>query len=206
MTTDELLDLATVIPVVVLDDADEAVPLARRLVADGMPVIEVTLRTAAALDAIAAIAAEVPDAVVGAGTILSPAQARDAIAAGAEFLVSPGATPALLDALADLPLLPGVATPSEVMALLERGITSAKFFPAEANGGVTALKALHGPFPQMRFCPTGGITAANAQDYLALPNVACVGGTWMLYPADSARRRPVTAHTENASASSTATP
>jgi 2-dehydro-3-deoxyphosphogluconate aldolase / (4S)-4-hydroxy-2-oxoglutarate aldolase len=182
MTAEELLDIAAVIPVVVLDDADEAVPLARRLVAQDMPVIEITLRTPAALDAIAAIAAEVPDAVVGAGTVLTPAHAREAIAAGAEFLVSPGATPALLDKLAGLPLLPGVATPSEVMALLERGITCAKFFPAEVNGGVKALKALRGPFPQMRFCPTGGITAATAQDYLALPNVACVGGTWMLEP------------------------
>jgi 2-dehydro-3-deoxyphosphogluconate aldolase / (4S)-4-hydroxy-2-oxoglutarate aldolase len=182
MTTEELLDLATVIPVVVLGDAGEAVPLARRLVAEDMRVIEITLRTPAALDAIAAIAAEVPDAIVGAGTVVSPAQARDAISAGAAFLVSPGATPGLLDALAGLPLLPGAATASEVMALLERGITNAKFFPAEASGGVAALKALHGPFPQMRFCPTGGIDAAKAQDYLALPNVACVGGTWMLKP------------------------
>jgi 2-dehydro-3-deoxyphosphogluconate aldolase/(4S)-4-hydroxy-2-oxoglutarate aldolase len=182
MTTEELLDLAPVIPVVVLDDADLAVPLARTLVAAGLPAIEITLRTAAALEAIANVAVDVPDAVVGAGTVLSPAHARAALDAGAEFLVSPGATPALLDRLAGMPLLAGAVTASEVMALLERGITAAKFFPAEASGGVRALKALAGPFPQMRFCPTGGIDAAKAPDYLALPNVACVGGSWMLPP------------------------
>jgi 2-dehydro-3-deoxyphosphogluconate aldolase/(4S)-4-hydroxy-2-oxoglutarate aldolase len=180
MTADELLDLGPVIPVVVLDDADAAVPLARTLVDAGMRAIEITLRTPAALEAIANVAAEVPDAVVGAGTVLSPAQAQDALGAGAQFLVSPGATPALLDRLAGMPLLAGAVTASEVMALLERGITAAKFFPAESSGGVRALKALAGPFPQMRFCPTGGIDAAKAPDYLALPNVACVGGSWML--------------------------
>ena len=180
MTIDELLDLAPVIPVVVLEDAGAAVPLARTLVDAGMRAIEITLRTPAALEAIANVAADVPDAVVGAGTVLSPAQAQDALSAGAEFLVSPGATPALLDRLAGMPLLAGAVTASEVMALLERGITAAKFFPAEPSGGVRALKALAGPFPQMRFCPTGGIDAAKAPEYLALPNVACVGGTWML--------------------------
>jgi 2-dehydro-3-deoxyphosphogluconate aldolase/(4S)-4-hydroxy-2-oxoglutarate aldolase len=182
MTAEALLDLAPVIPVVVLDDADLAVPLARTLVDAGLPAIEITLRTEAALEAIANVAADVPDAVVGAGTVLSPAQARAALDAGARFLVSPGATPALLDRLAGMPLLAGAVTASEVMALLERGITAAKFFPAEASGGVKALKALAGPFPQMRFCPTGGIDAAKAPDYLALPNVACVGGSWMLPP------------------------
>ncbi|WP_028058922.1 bifunctional 4-hydroxy-2-oxoglutarate aldolase/2-dehydro-3-deoxy-phosphogluconate aldolase [Candidatus Solirubrobacter pratensis] len=182
MTADELLDLGPVIPVVVLEDAGAAVPLARTLVDAGMRAIEITLRTPAALEAIANVAADVPDAVVGAGTVLSPAQAQDALAAGAQFLVAPGSTPALLDRLAGMPLLPGAVTASEVMALLERGITWAKFFPAESSGGVRALKALAGPFPQMRFCPTGGIDAAKAKDYLALPNVACVGGSWMLPP------------------------
>ena len=178
MTADDILDLATVIPVVVIDDADEAVPLARELVAAGMPAIEITLRTPAAIEAIANVASDVPEARVGAGTVLTPRQGEDALAAGAGFLVSPGATPALLDA--GLPLLAGVATPSDVMALLERGITAAKFFPAEASGGVAALRAFAGPFPQVRFCPTGGIDAAKAPAYLALPNVACVGGSWML--------------------------
>jgi 2-dehydro-3-deoxyphosphogluconate aldolase/(4S)-4-hydroxy-2-oxoglutarate aldolase len=203
MTIDELFELTDVIPVVVLDDAEQAVPLARELVAAGTPAIEITLRTPAALDAIERIAAEVPDARVGAGTVISPTQGRAALAAGAQFLVSPGATPALLDGLADAPLLPGAATASEVMALLERGITKAKFFPAEASGGVGALRALAGPFPQMRFCPTGGITAASAPDYLALPNVACVGGSWMIpQPADSAR----TPQAANAATSAGATP
>ena len=203
MTIDELFELTDVIPVVVLDDAEQAVPLARELVAAGTPAIEITLRTPAALDAIERIAAEVPDARVGAGTVISPTQGRAALAAGAQFLVSPGATPALLDGLAGAPLLPGAATASEVMALLERGITKAKFFPAEASGGVGALRALAGPFPQMRFCPTGGITAASAPDYLALPNVACVGGSWMIpRPADSAR----TPQAANAATSAGATP
>jgi 2-dehydro-3-deoxyphosphogluconate aldolase/(4S)-4-hydroxy-2-oxoglutarate aldolase len=161
------------------------VPLARTLVDAGLPAIELTLRTPAALEAIERIASEVPDAWVGAGTVMTARQADDALAAGAQFLVSPGATPRLLDALedSDVPFLAGTATASEVMALLERGITTAKFFPAEASGGVPALRALAGPFPQMRFCPTGGIDAGNAPSYLALANVACVGGSWMLPPA-----------------------
>jgi 2-dehydro-3-deoxyphosphogluconate aldolase/(4S)-4-hydroxy-2-oxoglutarate aldolase len=184
MTIDVLLELAPVIPVVVLDDARLAVPLARTLTAAGLPAIEITLRTPAALEAIERIASDVPEAWVGAGTVVSPEQAGDALAAGAQFLVSPGSTPALLDALedGDVPFLAGAVTASEVMVLLERGITAAKFFPAEASGGVPALRALAGPFPQMRFCPTGGIDAAKAHDYLALPNVACVGGSWMLPP------------------------
>ncbi len=185
MTADEILDLATVIPVVVIDDADEAVPLARGLVAAGMPAIEITLRTPAALTAIANVATDVPQAHVGAGTVLNPDQGERALGHGAEFLVSPGATRALLDA--GLPLLPGVATASEILALLERGISAAKFFPAEASGGVDALRAFAGPFPQVRFCPTGGIDAAKAPDYLALPNVACVGGSWMLREPSSTR-------------------
>lgn len=181
MTIDDVLALAPVMPVVVVEDAAEAVSIARALVAQGLPAIEITLRTDAALDAIERVAAEVEGAVVGAGTIVNAAQAADAVAAGARFLVSPGVTPYLLDALeaSRVPFLPGVATASDIVALLERGITRAKLFPAEVAGGVAALAAFAGPFPQMRFCPTGGITAESAPDYLALPNVACVGGSWM---------------------------
>lgn len=179
-----VLDLAPVVPVVVLDDAADAVPLARALVAGGLPAIEVTLRTPAALDAIRAIADGVPQAVVGAGTVVSAAGVADAVAAGARFLVSPGWTGGLLDAMtaSGVPFLPGVATASEVVALLERGIREMKFFPAEAAGGTAYLKSLAGPLPAARFCPTGGISLASAPEYLALPNVGCVGGTWMLPP------------------------
>ncbi|MFD9886801.1 bifunctional 4-hydroxy-2-oxoglutarate aldolase/2-dehydro-3-deoxy-phosphogluconate aldolase [Streptomyces alboflavus] len=179
-----VLDLAPVIPVVVIDDPTDALPLARALVAGGLPAIEVTLRTPAALDAIRAIADGVPDAVVGAGTIVSPENVTAAADAGARFLVSPGWTPTLLDAMAasGLPYLPGVSTTSEVVALLERGVTEMKFFPAEAAGGTPYLKSLGGPLPQARFCPTGGISATSAPTYLALPNVGCVGGSWMLPP------------------------
>jgi 2-dehydro-3-deoxyphosphogluconate aldolase/(4S)-4-hydroxy-2-oxoglutarate aldolase len=185
LTTDDLLSLAPVIPVVVLDDAAAAVPLARALVAGGLPAIEVTLRTTAALEAIERIAADVPEAIVGAGTVVGDAQCEAALAAGARFLVSPGATPALLDALqaGGTPFLAGTATASDVVALLERGITAAKLFPAEVIGGVDLLRAFAGPFGQMRFCPTGGIDAERAPRYLALPNVACVGGSWMAPPA-----------------------
>ncbi|MEU2247253.1 bifunctional 4-hydroxy-2-oxoglutarate aldolase/2-dehydro-3-deoxy-phosphogluconate aldolase [Streptomyces sp. NPDC019224] len=182
--TSSVLDLAPVVPVVVLEDAADAVPLARALVGGGLPAIEVTLRTAAALDAIRAVAAEVPDAVVGAGTVISARDVADTVAAGARFLVSPGWTDALLDAMkgSGLPFLPGVSTASEVVALLERGVTEMKFFPAEAAGGTACLKALSAPLPQARFCPTGGISAASAPSYLALPNVGCVGGSWMVPP------------------------
>lgn len=177
-----VLDLAPVMPVVVLENANDAVPLARALVAGGLPAIEVTLRTPAALSAIRAIADEVPEAVVGAGTVVTPKNAAEAVAAGARFLVSPGATPALLDAMeaSGAPFLPGVSTASEAMALLEREVNEMKFFPAEASGGAAALKALAGPLPQARFCPTGGITLATAATYLALANVGCVGGSWMV--------------------------
>ncbi|XVQ82376.1 bifunctional 4-hydroxy-2-oxoglutarate aldolase/2-dehydro-3-deoxy-phosphogluconate aldolase [Microbispora siamensis] len=176
-----LLDLAPVVPVVVLDDAESAVPLARALVAGGLPVIEVTLRTSAALDAIRRIAAEVPEAVVGAGTVRSPEDVEAAIGAGARFLVSPGTTPGLLAAMlaAGVPFLPGVATATEAMTLAERGVRELKFFPAEPAGGVAYLKSLSGPLPDVRFCPTGGITPSNAPAYLALPNVGCVGGSWL---------------------------
>jgi 2-dehydro-3-deoxyphosphogluconate aldolase/(4S)-4-hydroxy-2-oxoglutarate aldolase len=179
------VDLAPVIPVVVIDDPGTAVPVARALVAGGLPAIEVTLRTPTALRSIERIAAEVPGAVVGAGTVLTSDQAQAAVRAGASFLVSPGATPRLLDAMADsgVPYLPGAATASEVMALVERGISEVKFFPAQAAGGAPYLKSLAGPLPQVRFCPTGGIDAPAASAYLALPNVACVGGSW-LTPSD----------------------
>ncbi|MFG2497352.1 bifunctional 4-hydroxy-2-oxoglutarate aldolase/2-dehydro-3-deoxy-phosphogluconate aldolase [Streptomyces sp. NPDC048441] len=187
MTTPaSVLDLAPVVPVVVVEDIADAVPLARALVAGGLPAIEVTLRTPAALDAIRAIAAEVPDAVVGAGTVISPQNVADSVDAGARFLVSPGWTDTLLDAMkaSGVPFLPGVSTTSEVVALLERGVYEMKFFPAEAAGGTAYLKSLGGPLPQARFCPTGGIGLTSAPSYLALKNVGCVGGSWML-PADA---------------------
>ncbi|MFF4412201.1 bifunctional 4-hydroxy-2-oxoglutarate aldolase/2-dehydro-3-deoxy-phosphogluconate aldolase [Streptosporangium sp. NPDC001559] len=181
-----LLDIAPVIPVVVIDDPETAVPMARALVRGGLPVIEVTLRTEGALEAVERIAAEVPEAVIGAGTIRTGADVDAAVKAGARFLVSPGSTPSLLDAMRDsgVPFLPGVATASEVLALAERGLTEMKFFPAEAAGGLPYLKALAGPLAEVRFCPTGGIKPATAATYLALPNVGCVGGSW-LTPADA---------------------
>ncbi|MCP3424231.1 bifunctional 4-hydroxy-2-oxoglutarate aldolase/2-dehydro-3-deoxy-phosphogluconate aldolase [Nocardioides pinisoli] len=184
--SDSLLSLVPVVPVVVLDDLDHAVPVARALVAGGLPVIELTLRTPVALDAIAAISAEVPDILVGAGTITSPELVSRAVRAGAQFLVSPGTTPALLREMAGsgVPFLPGTATVSEAMAVLEAGLSEMKFFPAEASGGAAYLKSLASPLPAARFCPTGGITAATAPSYLSLPNVGCVGGSW-LTPADA---------------------
>ncbi|MET7380494.1 bifunctional 4-hydroxy-2-oxoglutarate aldolase/2-dehydro-3-deoxy-phosphogluconate aldolase [Streptomyces sp. NPDC005526] len=185
-----VLDLAPVVPVVVLDDAADAVPLARALVAGGLPAIEVTLRTPGALDGIRAVAGAVPEAVVGAGTVISPGQVPDCVAAGARFLVSPGWTDALLEAMraSGVPFLPGVSTTTEVVALLERGVREMKFFPAQAAGGTAYLKSLSGPLPQARFCPTGGIGPDTAPAYLALPNVGCVGGSWMLPPDAVAAR------------------
>ncbi|SDO23841.1 2-dehydro-3-deoxyphosphogluconate aldolase / (4S)-4-hydroxy-2-oxoglutarate aldolase [Streptomyces sp. cf386] len=185
-----VLDLAPVVPVVVIEDVSDAVPLARALVTGGLPAIEVTLRTPAALDAIRAIAAEVPEAVVGAGTVITPEQVTASVTAGARFLVSPGWTDVLLEAMrvSGVPFLPGVSTTSEVVGLLERGVTEMKFFPAQAAGGTAYLKSLAGPLPQARFCPTGGIGPGNAPEYLSLPNVRCVGGTWML-PADAIAAR-----------------
>ena len=176
-----LLETVPVMPVVVVDSLDQAVPVARALVAGGLPAIELTLRTPVALDAIRAIAAEVPEILVGAGTVTTPEQARLAAAAGARFLVSPGLTPSLLAAMQDtgLPFLPGTATVSEVLTALEAGCTELKFFPAEASGGAAYLKAIASPVPAARFCPTGGITLASAPSYLALPNVGCVGGSWL---------------------------
>ncbi|MFT6537840.1 MAG: 2-dehydro-3-deoxyphosphogluconate aldolase/(4S)-4-hydroxy-2-oxoglutarate aldolase [Loktanella salsilacus] len=176
----DLCLLAPVVPVLVLDDASLAADLARALMAGGLPALEVTLRTPAALDAIREMAA-IPGGVVGAGTLLTPKDVENAKAAGAKFGVSPGATDLILDACEanDLPLLPGVATASEAMRLLERGYTVQKFFPSEANGGAAALKAIGAPIPQVKFCPTGGVTLKNAPDYLALSNTLCVGGSWV---------------------------
>jgi len=170
-----------VIPVVLVDEARSAVPLARALLAGGITVIEVTLRTTAAIDAIRAIAAEVGDITVGAGTVLDPAQLDAARLAGARFAVSPGTSPRLLDAAAGHPLalLPGAASVSESMTLLERGYARQKFFPAGAAGGAAFLAALASPLPQVSFCPTGGVTPDNAPGYLELANVACVGGSWI---------------------------
>ncbi|MCW2639876.1 MAG: keto-deoxy-phosphogluconate aldolase [Dactylosporangium sp.] len=181
LTSAALLDLSPVIPVVVLDDADRAVPLAQALLGGGIPIIEITLRTPAALAAITAIAEHVPDMIVGAGTITSPTHVDKAIAAGAQFLVSPGTTETLLDAMADtgVPYLPGIATVSEALRVLERGQREMKLFPAEACGGRTFLQSLASPLPDARFCPTGGITPDTAPLYRALPNVGCVGGTWL---------------------------
>jgi 2-dehydro-3-deoxyphosphogluconate aldolase/(4S)-4-hydroxy-2-oxoglutarate aldolase len=176
-----LLAGTPVVPVLVIEEVSAAVPLGRALVAGGLPVLEITLRTPTALDVIRAIAGEVEGAVVGAGTVLSAAQYRDAAGAGARFVVSPGATAAVLDAAAasTVPLLPGAATASEVMRLLEQGYVFLKFFPAAPAGGVAYLKALAAPLPEARFCPTGGIDAASAKDYLNLSNVVCVGGSWV---------------------------
>ncbi len=179
---EQILRAAPVVPVVIIDDAANAVPLARALVAGGLPAIEITLRTAAGLEAIRAIAAEVEGAIPGVGTVMEPAQYTAAAKAGARFAVSPGATPRLLDAAAECGIapLPGIATVSEAMALIERGYSFAKFFPAEAAGGAAFLSSIASPLPQLRFCPTGGITPESAPRYLKLPNVVCVGGSWMV--------------------------
>lgn len=178
--TEKTCRLAPVVPVLVVDDADIAAALAKALVAGGLPALEVTLRTPAALDVIREMAT-VAGGVVGAGTLLTAKDVEDAKAAGATFGVSPGATDRLLDACEanDLPLLPGAATATEAMRLLERGYTVQKFFPAEANGGAPALKAIGAPIPQVKFCPTGGVSLKNAHDYLSLGNTLCVGGSWV---------------------------
>jgi 2-dehydro-3-deoxyphosphogluconate aldolase / (4S)-4-hydroxy-2-oxoglutarate aldolase len=181
MTIDDILQAGPVMPVVVIDEAARAVPLARALVAGGIRAIEITLRTGAALDAIQAIARDVPYAIPGVGTALTAADVLAALEAGAKFIVSPGATPALTEAAlgSGLPFLPGIATASELMVGMAAGLSAFKFFPAAQAGGVEGLKALAGPFPNVRFCPTGGVSAANAAAYLALANVACVGGSWI---------------------------
>jgi len=198
MTFGELLDppagqpdapMAPVIPVIVLDDPRHAVPLARACVAGGITLLEVTLRTPAAFEAIRRIATEVPEARVGAGTVVALPDLARVAAAGARFVVTPGLDRALVAAARNLgmPMMPGVMTPSEVMAALGEGLTVLKFFPAQAAGGVGMLRALAGPFPTVRFCPTGGVDARNAPEYLALPNVVAVGGSWLTPAAAIAR-------------------
>jgi 2-dehydro-3-deoxyphosphogluconate aldolase/(4S)-4-hydroxy-2-oxoglutarate aldolase len=183
---DALLARAPVVPVLVIERVDDAIPLARALVGAGLPVLEVTMRTAAALDVIRRLVADVPEATVGAGTVLDATMLQAVTDAGAAFAIAPGATDALYDAAdaSALPFLPGIATASELMRGLERGHRRFKFFPAEAAGGVAALRAFAGPFPQVRFCPTGGIDAQRAPAYLRLSNVITVGGSWMV-PADA---------------------
>lgn len=182
--TEILLDLLAgqpVIPVIRIENAKDAVPLARALAAGGLRAIEITLRTGDALESIRRVASEVPEAIVGAGTILSPKQFEEACAAGSRFIVSPGLTQNLIAAAADspVPLLPGAITPGEIMTARDAGIDFLKFFPAEQAGGASFLKSLASPIPDIRFCPTGGITASNARDYLGLPNVVCIGGSWV---------------------------
>jgi 2-dehydro-3-deoxyphosphogluconate aldolase/(4S)-4-hydroxy-2-oxoglutarate aldolase len=181
-----LLGSARVIPVLTIERVADAVPLARALVAGGVRVLEMTLRTAAGIDAARAIIAEVPDAIVGIGTVLNARDLARSASVGARFAVSPGATPELLDAAAasELPFMPGIATASELMQALARGFDLVKFFPAEQSGGMPALRALAGPFPQARFCPTGGISESNAATWLAEPNVLVVGGSWLCPVAD----------------------
>lgn len=181
MNIHDILRASPVMPVLVIESVDHAVPLARALVAGGIRTLEVTLRTPAALDAIRAMRAAVPDAIVGAGTINSVEDLAAAQAAGVQFGVSPGATPALRAAVraSGLPFLPGVMTPSDVLSAMAHGFDAMKFFPAEAAGGMPMLKSFAGPFANIRFCPTGGIDLAKAREYLKLPNVACVGGSWL---------------------------
>lgn len=176
-----IMQAATVIPVLVVEDPKHAVPMAQALVRGGLPTIEITLRTERALEAIAAVSKEVEGALVGAGTVLTGKQYDAAVKAGSTFIVSPGATDSLIDAAADyeVPLLPGAATSSEVMRLLERGYERLKFFPAEQAGGAGYLKSLSSPLAAAKFCPTGGVTIENALTYLKLPNVLCVGGSWI---------------------------
>lgn len=183
-----ILKRAPVIPVLTVHGPDEAVPLAQALVEGGLPVLEITLRTEGALKAIEAIARAVPDAIIGAGTVLTASQVEEAKSAGSRFLVSPGSTVKLAEAAthARVPLLPGVATASEAMAMAELGFHILKFFPAEPAGGVAYLKSLSAPLPHLLFCPTGGIDEAKAKSYLALPHVVCVGGSWVT-PADAVK-------------------
>lgn len=181
-SAESILTAGPVVPVIVINKLEHAVPLAKALVAGGVRVLEVTLRTACAIDAIRAIAKEVPEAIVGAGTVTNAQQLSEATAAGAQFIISPGLTEPLLKAAVagNVPLIPGIATVSELMLGMEYGLREFKFFPAEANGGVKALQAIAGPFSQIRFCPTGGISPKNYRDYLALKSVLCIGGSWLV--------------------------
>ncbi len=183
---EQILTSGPIVPVIVVDRLEQAVPLAKALVAGGVRVLEVTLRTDCAIEAIRAIARQVPEAIVGAGTVINAEQLQQVTEAGAQFAISPGLTEPLLAAAVagSIPLIPGISTVSELMCGLSYGLSEFKFFPAEANGGVRALKAIAGPFPQVRFCPTGGISPANYRDYLALESVLCIGGSWLI-PTDA---------------------
>jgi 2-dehydro-3-deoxyphosphogluconate aldolase / (4S)-4-hydroxy-2-oxoglutarate aldolase len=187
---DVLFAQGPVVPVIVIKDLADAVPMAKALVAGGIKVLEVTLRTPVAMDAIRLLATEVPDAIVGAGTVTTAKQLEEVIAAGARFAISPGSTRELLQAGKDssIPLIPGIASISELMEGTAVGYTHFKFFPAEAAGGVKTLKSIHGPFSDIRFCPTGGINEKNFKEYLALPNVRCVGGSWIV-PDDAIKNK-----------------
>ncbi|MDD5229581.1 MAG: bifunctional 4-hydroxy-2-oxoglutarate aldolase/2-dehydro-3-deoxy-phosphogluconate aldolase [Methylococcales bacterium] len=186
----DVLNASPVMPVMVIQDLENAIPLAKALVAGGIRVLEITLRTAVALEAIRQISQEVPEAIVGAGTILTPEQLKAAEDAGAVFAISPGLTPTLLAAAqkSAIALIPGISSLSELMLGMEYGLDHFKFFPAENAGGIPMLKAIAGPIPQVTFCPTGGISLANYNDYLKLSNVACVGGSW-LAPADVVKNK-----------------
>ncbi len=185
MAFDDELRATRIVPVIVIKDLAHAVPLARALVEGGLNILEITLRTDAGLAAIKAIASEVKGAIVGAGTVINAAQFAAAVQAGSKFVVSPGLTDEVVKASRDhaVPILPGVATGSEIMHGLSLGLSTFKFFPAETSGGAPAIKALGGPFPQVRFCPTGGVSPGNLKTYLSLPNVICAGGSWMV-PSD----------------------
>lgn len=181
-SAESILTSGPVVPVIVINKLEHAVPLAKALVAGGVRVLEVTLRTSCALEAIRAIAKEVPEAIVGAGTVTNAQQLAEVTAAGAQFAISPGLTASLLKAATEgtIPLIPGIASVSELMLGMDYGLREFKFFPAEANGGVKALQAIAGPFSQVRFCPTGGISPKNYNDYLALKSVLCIGGSWLV--------------------------
>ena len=180
-TIKDIMAISPIVPVMVINNVEHAVPLAHALVKGGLKVLEITLRTPAALESIRRIRAEVPEAIVGAGTIINIETLNKAIDAGAEFIVSPGTTDKMIDAAlaTGIPLLPGIANPSQAMCLLEKGITEMKFFPAEAAGGIPMLKSIGAPIPQISFCPTGGVSQKNVKEYYNRSNVACVGGSWM---------------------------
>jgi len=182
ISAEQVLSTGPVVPVIVVNQPEHAVPMAKALVAGGIRVLEVTLRTPVAMDALRAIIREVPEAIVGAGTVINTQQLKEVTDAGAQFVISPGLTESLLRAATEgpVPLIPGISTVSELMMGMHHGLREFKFFPAEANGGVRALSALAGPFPQVRFCPTGGISPANYRDYLALKSVLCIGGSWLV--------------------------
>lgn len=185
-SAEQILKTGPVVPVIVVNKLEHAVPMAQALVAGGVKVLEVTLRTPCAMDALKAMIKAVPEAIVGAGTVINTRQLKEVTDAGAQFVISPGITGSLLQAAVDgpVPLIPGISTVSELMVGMDYGLREFKFFPAEANGGVKALQAIAGPFPQVRFCPTGGISPKNYRDYLALSSVHCIGGSWLV-PADA---------------------